>query len=337
VKSASTATRTFKWGASCASRGDADSVDLRRRQVVCAYGRPRTISAATPQLAAFFVENPAHRGSAGGSAGGLWWRWEPWAPTWISTTYSDALIFPHFSPDGRKLLTRNGSSTRVFDTETWQELASLDGMAFRPEFSRDGSLFLLHADHETLMYDTATLSVLKRFPHDAWQARFSPSGNVLATLGGGGQTLPVLIDFWTVQSGELISSVHENEPVQDLKFIDDDHASTVLEYDVPSGKVLDIKEGSTSTSLVAPPNLNFNHPDFVPETASVRAAGHFASYSHSGMLMAVVWGDNTVHVYARRRPDDWWGIAWLPEFWLSALCSIALLWSLRRDWKPRIL
>jgi hypothetical protein len=32
-----------------------------------------------------------------------------------------------------------------------------------------------------------------------------------------------------------------------------------------------------------------------------------------------------------RRPEPWWGIAWLPEFWLTALFAAALAWSVWRD------
>jgi WD40 repeat protein len=38
-------------------------------------------------------------------------------------------------------------------------------------------------------------------------------------------------------------------------------------------------------------------------------------------------------VWVRRRPERWWGVAWLPEFWLTAFLTGALVWSLRREWK----
>lgn len=43
--------------------------------------------------------------------------------------------------------------------------------------------------------------------------------------------------------------------------------------------------------------------------------------------------DAFVTRWQRRRPEWWWGVAWLPEFWLTAVFGIALIWSLRRDWK----
>jgi len=41
--------------------------------------------------------------------------------------------------------------------------------------------------------------------------------------------------------------------------------------------------------------------------------------------------DNTI--WHRRRPEYWWGVAWLPEFWLTALFAGALGWSVWRDRK----
>ncbi len=38
-------------------------------------------------------------------------------------------------------------------------------------------------------------------------------------------------------------------------------------------------------------------------------------------------------IYRRRRPEWWWGIAWLWEFWLTLAFGLGLAWSLWRDWK----
>jgi WD40 repeat protein len=45
--------------------------------------------------------------------------------------------------------------------------------------------------------------------------------------------------------------------------------------------------------------------------------------------------DNHISIWRRRRPEWWWGVAWLPEFWLCAAFSGALIWSLYRDWRDR--
>jgi len=40
-----------------------------------------------------------------------------------------------------------------------------------------------------------------------------------------------------------------------------------------------------------------------------------------------------IELWHRRRPEWWYGIAYLPESWLTLLFALALLWSLRRDWQ----
>lgn len=39
-----------------------------------------------------------------------------------------------------------------------------------------------------------------------------------------------------------------------------------------------------------------------------------------------------IHLWTRHRPEYWWGLAWLSEFWLTVVLAAAFLWSLRRDW-----
>jgi len=33
-----------------------------------------------------------------------------------------------------------------------------------------------------------------------------------------------------------------------------------------------------------------------------------------------------------RRPEYWYGVAWLPEFWLTVALGVGLVWSICRDW-----
>lgn len=44
-------------------------------------------------------------------------------------------------------------------------------------------------------------------------------------------------------------------------------------------------------------------------------------------------GQRSVTIWQRRRPERWWGIAWLPEFWALVVCAAALIWSIQRDRK----
>jgi WD40 repeat protein len=38
-----------------------------------------------------------------------------------------------------------------------------------------------------------------------------------------------------------------------------------------------------------------------------------------------------VHLLSRCRPEYWWGVAWLPEFWATLLFGVGLGWSVWRD------
>jgi len=47
---------------------------------------------------------------------------------------------------------------------------------------------------------------------------------------------------------------------------------------------------------------------------------------------------NGVQLCSRRRPEPWWGLAWLPEFWLTLIFGCGLAWSVWRDqreWRNR--
>ena len=49
------------------------------------------------------------------------------------------------------------------------------------------------------------------------------------------------------------------------------------------------------------------------------------------VLIATPRPDNTAHIYRRRRPEWWWGVFCLWEFWLTAAFAALLLWSIIRD------
>jgi len=41
-------------------------------------------------------------------------------------------------------------------------------------------------------------------------------------------------------------------------------------------------------------------------------------------------GDSQFHILTRHRPEAWWGIAWLPEFWLTVVFAGLFFWNLVR-------
>ncbi len=45
----------------------------------------------------------------------------------------------------------------------------------------------------------------------------------------------------------------------------------------------------------------------------------------------VLGGLSVSQFYRRRRPEWWWGVAWLPEFWLAVSFAGLFVWSVVRD------
>lgn len=47
----------------------------------------------------------------------------------------------------------------------------------------------------------------------------------------------------------------------------------------------------------------------------------------------IVYGSTVDHwfVWRKHHPEQWWGVTWLPEFWLTVVLSFGLLWSVWGD------
>ena len=54
-------------------------------------------------------------------------------------------------------------------------------------------------------------------------------------------------------------------------------------------------------------------------------------YSPAGSYRARIASETVIEIQQLRRPLAWYGIFWLPEFYLTALCAIGLTWSAYRD------
>jgi len=62
------------------------------------------------------------------------------------------------------------------------------------------------------------------------------------------------------------------------------------------------------------------------------------AFSEDGRTLAVATvlmqehlEDAVIHVFRRRRPEWWWGVFWLWEFWLTAALAAIFVWSVVRD------
>lgn len=46
-------------------------------------------------------------------------------------------------------------------------------------------------------------------------------------------------------------------------------------------------------------------------------------------------GRTDLHLYSRHRPEPWYGLAWLPEFWTTLILAALFVWNLFRSPKPQ--
>ena len=60
---------------------------------------------------------------------------------------------------------------------------------------------------------------------------------------------------------------------------------------------------------------------------------YLSTVSHESNTQGGFYANSDLTLWKRMRPEHWWGVAWLPEFWLTVLCGGVLGWSLWRDAK----
>ena len=56
-----------------------------------------------------------------------------------------------------------------------------------------------------------------------------------------------------------------------------------------------------------------------------------AALSPDGQRLVSAGRIGTFGIYRRRRPEWWWGIFWLKEFWLTVVFAGVFVWSVVRD------
>ena len=69
-----------------------------------------------------------------------------------------------------------------------------------------------------------------------------------------------------------------------------------------------------------------------PETST---GAWFFELSFDGSMIVAVYDDSHAAIWKRQRPEWWWGVAWLPEFWVTLVCAVAFGWSVRREFRAK--
>jgi WD40 repeat protein len=204
-----------------------------------------------------------------------------------------------FSPDGRRLAGLDRGVLRVFDAKTGNLLYKVieEGEFFSGVFTPDGRRLLL----------------------DTWVKSARQSSIRILNAENG-----VQLAEWTNWSGILAFSPDAGRLLVSRNF---------------GLHVLDADDGQELLSVSYSFNSrgSFGAAGMGSRTREARWEGCYrytAPFSPDGTRLIVP--DDPAVVWHRRRPEYWWGIAWLPEFWMTVLFAAALVWSVWRDTRPAV-
>lgn len=229
--------------------------------------------------------------------------------------YKDERAFADLSPDGELVATSNGQGPiqvwRVRDGAEQARLGTSGKIGELVRFSPDGTR-LLCARGAFRMWDLRDGRELFSDPAlDPWHLAFSEDGARLlidrplpASPGVG------VVDAW---SGRLIAEHKVPLRVTEMRFIPGSSMAILTSNSCKADgsiRVLDTRTGAFPVTK--------RHTAMLTNVA-VSPDGRrvlFCGYNPEGKG-STLW--------YRRRPEPWWGVAWLPEFWVALVSAAALL------------
>lgn len=274
-----------------------------------------------------------------------------------------------FSPDGKSIFPGvMDRQTVLWDSGSGQVRHKLpltnDGACQSAAFSPNGGRLAVGTLEEVLViWDVATGKRLHRWslrPHDIQSMAWSPDGKRLAI---GTRDSVCILDPETGAIGSTFKApagFHASYVTSwspDGKQIAVGMSDGVVVYHAQTGEVLfrrvSVEAGSKGTGkgtwrgigyTAAGDRLmaaNWNESALIidPRTCTViqeipRPKGYRgqAVISPDGNWL-IFQSRSGYTVYRRNHPEWWHGVLQFKEFWLAAVLVLALLWSLRRDWK----
>ena len=149
-------------------------------------------------------------------------------------------------------------------------------------------------------------------------SKFFPDGDRVVTFAN------EMAYIWDARTGCALASAREekwtsvwNDFKEYFRFIDDRNYANP--FDMSSNSVICQLSNDGERILIADTTYEME------EYSSATAGGR------SQFLLAGT--KSALKVWTRRRPEWWWGYAWLPEFWLCAAFACAFAWSTWRDFR----
>jgi len=227
-----------------------------------------------------------------------------------------------FSPDGLRVATLGeDSELRVWNLQTREcqlrvrDVASSGGVAFSPDGSR---LVYVSGSDRMRVIDADDGRCLKEMPTTTAESRaFSPSSVSFSPDGRRVVVGSGLPHVWDVETSRCLA-------VLILLEIDGGTTGNGRASFSPTGdriittgidrsvQVWDAEDGRLLALLPHPTEA-------------------FAARSVSGGTRIVTCAEHCIRIFRRRRPEWWWGVFYLWEFWLTVVFAGLFVWSVVRD------
>jgi WD40 repeat protein len=312
----------------CAVRIDADMVSPDGHKIAHSIsygvtvlnvdsGQKHTIRHPSCDLVSFSFSADGRRLVTSGEDGtARVWDAETGRETTVFSGHGMDVCVAAFSPDGRRVVTGGlDRNVRVWNAETGIEQAAMkghEGALLCVAFSTDGQRVLTASeDNAARVWDSNTgleCSVVEerdvpnrgaRLSFD--QCAFSPDGKQIITV-------------WR----DEVARVRMMETGQERIALKGHEACVCSAGFSPDGKQI-VTGSHDQTARVWDADTGL-------ECAVLRG--------HDRQVSAVFLADGnriatrsypTTRIWSRRRPEYWWGIAWLPEFWIALIAGGGLL------------
>ncbi len=245
---------------------------------------------------------------------GLWFRWEPWFLYAVFRGHNAEVNVAELSPGDSRIVTASDDNNAiVWDANTKRKLLILKGHTddvISAEFSASGKEILTCSfDGTSRLWSAIDGSEKLRIEQSGF-AIFPPDGKRIVDFGSVGyRTWNLRTKKMVANTNGLVNSTRTKQYSTDMgRTVHPGWPKTVTIYDTKSGRPLWKLRGHAGWVLSA-------------------------GFSNSGNRIVTEGRDGNVHIYHRRRPEWWWGIAWLWEFWATAFFTLALAASLWKDWR----
>jgi len=182
----------------------------------------------------------------------------------------------------------------------------------------DDARIAIESDKGYTILDSQSLDVVTQIKSAPERALFVPiANNRLLCMGIGN---PTAYDLSTGRMAYKLNSRRWGTLSPDrTRYIvpSDDAAPVLCIFDLSNGHLLQTIPNERAPNFGRSGYSSYSNPDsgnrFVTQNTDTHA----------------------IHLWRRHRPEPWWGLAWLPEFWITLVLTGGLLWSLRRDWRDR--